>query len=71
MKTIHDLIKRFEELESIKDNSGGTFCVAFDCAQEHEFNVLKQRLSMWEDENGTVEWRNRRYLYCECNIKEA
>lgn len=66
MKTIHDLIKRFEELDSIKDNSSGSFCAVFDCSMEHEYNTLKQRLSMWEDqENGTVEWRNRRYLYCE------
>ena len=68
MKTIHDLIKRFEELESIKDNSGGTFCAVFDCAQEHEYNTLKARLSMWEDEQGPIEWRGRNYLYSEFNL---
>lgn len=67
MKTIHDIIKRFEELESIKDNGGGTFCCAFDCAQEHEYNTLKSRLSIWEDEQGPIEWRGRNYLYCELN----
>ena len=68
MKTINDLIKRLEELESIKDNSGGTFCTVFNCSMEHEYNTLKHRLSMWEDEdNGTIEWRNRRYVYAEFN----
>lgn len=69
MKTTHDLIKRFEELDSIKDNSGGTFCTAFNCAQEHEYNTLKARLSMLEDEQGAIEWRNRRYLYTEFNTE--
>lgn len=68
MKTIHDIIKRFEELESIKDNAGGTFCVAFDGAEEHEYNTLKARLSMWEDEQGPIEWRGRNYLYSEFNL---
>lgn len=67
IKTTHDLIKRFEELESIKDNAEGTFCTAFDCALEHEYDTLKGRLSMWEDTSGPVEWRNRRYLYSEFN----
>lgn len=65
MKTIYDLIKRFEVLESIKDNAGGTFCTAFDCAQEHEYNNLKSKLAMWENLQGSIEWRGRNYLYSE------
>jgi len=65
MKTIQDLMKRFEVLESIKDNAEGTFCIAFDCAQEHEYNTLKSQLAMWENLQGSIEWRGRNYLYSE------
>jgi hypothetical protein len=56
-----DLIARFEELESIKDNAGGTFSEEFTEVLRIEFDQLRSLLDDLGGRGGDEQWRGDWY----------
>jgi hypothetical protein len=58
---VRDLIARFEELESLSDNEGGTFNAAMSDTKRAELQALKTTLSELKGMGGDEQWRGEWY----------
>lgn len=58
---LRDLIARFEELESVKDNSGGTFCEVLNDDMLNELQTLAKLLVELQGNGGDEQWRGDWY----------
>lgn len=58
---IRDVIARYEELESIKDNEGGTFNEVLSDDEEDEYKTIRTMLDDIQDCGGDEEWRDHWY----------
>jgi antirestriction protein len=58
---VRDLIARFEELESLKDNAGGTFNEPYTAEDAEELKALQALLSDLKGNGGDEQWRGDWY----------
>ena len=58
---VRDIIERYENLESIKDNSGGTFNEAFTDSMAVERALLEDLLADLKGNGGEEQWRGDWY----------
>ena len=58
---VRDVIARFEELDSIKDNAGGTFNDEFTAGMAEEFASLRSLLDELKGNGGDEQWRGDWY----------
>lgn len=58
---VRDVIARYEHLESIRDNEGGTFNEWMTYEQKSELIVLRDLLASLEGNGGDEQWRGRWY----------